>query len=77
MNDIEIVQPERNTIIFRNSDKYNYDEIKVISTDGKIVYQKNSNDQADEIEVSDLQPGLYIVRVNSKTGNKSKKFIVH
>lgn len=77
MNDIEIVQPERNTIIFRNSDKFNYEEIKVISTDGKIVYQKNGNDQDDEIKVAGLQPGFYIIRVIAKTGNKSKKFIVH
>jgi transforming growth factor-beta-induced protein len=51
-------------------------EIALISVDGKVVFQQQLNENESKIDVSNLDAGKYILRINSDTSVITKSVLV-
>ena len=78
-NDIEIFpNPAFNKISFGNYSKEINQNVKVLIMDinGKLVYHENKNLSNDNIDISNLENGIYLVEINSPEINCLKKLCV-
>ena len=68
--------PATDVITITNTESIGIDKITVADINGRIAKTNNYNQQAEiQLNVSDLNAGVYILNVSTKEGTATKKFI--
>lgn len=68
--------PATDVVTITNTESIGIDKITVTDINGRIVKTNNYNQQAEiQLNVSDLNAGVYILNVSTKEGTATKKFI--
>ncbi len=77
-NDIKIYpNPVKNRLNIKLTEKNNKALIKILNRNGQVLIQKNINTQTNYLDISGLNPGLYIIQIYSEEkilGNR--KFVI-
>lgn len=67
--------PVNNVININNSENALINEVTITDINGRTIKNVNSNVSQTEINVSELNTGVYFLKINSDIGNAIKKFV--
>jgi parallel beta-helix repeat protein len=67
--------PAKNTITIKNSDEESLNAIKLFDYQGKLVLETEVGEKIQTIDISDFNPGIYIVVIGSDVKSQTLKFI--
>ena len=77
LNDISIYpNPNKGVFTLKCDACNNPTELQITNTVGQIVYQVNISGKTNEIDISGLQPGIYILTLSTGSSTTFKKIIV-
>ena len=68
--------PARNNLFIKSNFVENFDEVSIISLNGRTVLQKNYFSTSSALNISHLQTGIYIVQIKTPDEIILKKIIV-